>query len=116
EAEVLAEVGASINASLDLATVLERVTIGARDLCESDVARILLREPRSDAMVAGAHAGEIGTALDALRIEPGKGVGGIVLQTGRPFRTSNYFEDPRIDQSYVALVREERLVATMAVP
>jgi GAF domain-containing protein/CheY-like chemotaxis protein len=116
EAEVLAEVGASINASLDLATVLGRVTIGARDLCASDIARILLREPGSDAMVTGAHTGQITAALNALRIEPGKGVGGIVLQTGRPFRTSNYVEDPRIDKSYSSLVRDEGVVASMAVP
>ena len=117
EAEVLAEVSASINASLDLATVLQRVTVGARDLCGSDLGRILLREPGSnDAVVARASSGHRSPGWNTLRIEPGKGVGGMVLLTGKPFRTHNYFEDPRIEQSYSPLVREEELVATMAVP
>ena len=116
EAEVLAEVAGSINASLDLATVLERVTVGARDLCGSDMARILLREPGSDAVVARAAAGQRSAAMDTLRIEPGKGVGGVVLATGKPFRTASYFEDPHVEKSYTGVVQAEGLVATMAVP
>jgi GAF domain-containing protein/ActR/RegA family two-component response regulator len=116
EAEVLAEVAGSINASLDLATVLARVSAGARDLCGSDVARILLREPDSDAVVTRASVGHRTPALEALRIEPGKGVGGVVLVTGKPFRTANYAEDPRIEHAYQAVADDEGLVATMAVP
>jgi GAF domain-containing protein/CheY-like chemotaxis protein len=116
ETEVVAEVAGSINASLDLATVLQRVTVGARDLCGSDMARILLREPGSDAVVARAAAGQRSAAMDTLRIEPGKGVGGVVLATGKPFRTASYFEDPRVEKSYTGVVRDEGIVATMAVP
>ena len=116
EAEVLAEVAGSINASLDLATVLERVSAGARDLCGSDVARILLREPGSDAVVARASVGHRSREIETLRIEPGKGVGGVVLVTGRPFRTAGYREDPRIERAYQDVVDAEGIVATMAVP
>ena len=116
EAEVLAELGASISASLDLDTVLDRVVTGARDLCGSDVARILLREPGSDGVVARASVGHRSDGWNTLRIEPGQGVGGLVLSTGRPFRTSDDLGDPRIDQSDEALVRAEGLVASLAVP
>jgi GAF domain-containing protein/ActR/RegA family two-component response regulator len=116
EAEVLAEVAGSINASLDLATVLERVSVGARELCGSDVARILLREPGSDTAVARAGAGVRAAATQALRIESGKGLGGIVLATGRPFRTADYAADPRFEKTYLDVVNAEEIVATMAVP
>ena len=44
EAEVMAEISRTINASLDVDTVLQQVVEGARTLCRSDGARIALRE------------------------------------------------------------------------
>jgi GAF domain-containing protein/ActR/RegA family two-component response regulator len=116
EAEVLAEVAGSINASLDLVTVLDRVVAGARELCGSDMARILLRETDSEAAVTRASAGHRTAAIEALRVEPGKGVAGAVLVSGKPFRTSNYAEDARIDHAYQSVVDAEGLVAMVAVP
>jgi len=116
EAEVLAEIAGSLNASLDLATVLARVTVGARSVCGSDVARLLLREPDSDAVVTRACSGQRSAAIETLRIEPGKGVGGLVLASGKPFRTGSYADDPRVVKAYQSVVDAEGLVATMAVP
>jgi GAF domain-containing protein/CheY-like chemotaxis protein/anti-sigma regulatory factor (Ser/Thr protein kinase) len=39
-----------------------------------------------------------------------------VLLTGRPFRTENYLEDPRIGPDFVATAREEGIVAGMVAP
>ena len=61
EAEVMAEVVAAVNASLDLDTVLRRIAEGAEELCGSEVAAVALREPASGAMLlryrTGATAG-----------------------------------------------------------
>jgi GAF domain-containing protein len=116
EAEVLAEVAGSINASLDLVTVLDRVVAGAQDLCGSDVARILLREPDTDAAVTRASVGHRTAAIESMRVEAGRGVGGIVLVSGKPFRTANYADDSRIEHTYDGVVDAEGLVATVAVP
>ncbi|MBI4610290.1 MAG: GAF domain-containing protein [Candidatus Rokubacteria bacterium] len=116
EAEVLADVTRTINASLDLGTVLQRVTEAARELCASDAARIGLLEPGSDTLVFRHRAGARYEGYDTFRVEPGKGVSGLVLVTGRPFRTDNYAEDPRITKDYLWLAREEGVVALMAVP
>ena len=51
EAEILADLGRSINASLDVDTVLQRIVDGAKDLCASDLARIALRDGRTGAMI-----------------------------------------------------------------
>ena len=44
ESEVLAELARTLNASLDLDTVLQRVVEGARELCHSDVAMIAIQD------------------------------------------------------------------------
>ena len=69
EAEVMAEVVAAINASLDLDTVLRRIAEGAEELCRSEVAAIALRDPATGAMLlryrtqAGAAGDPIGRRL-----------------------------------------------------
>jgi PAS domain S-box-containing protein len=116
EAEVLAELARTLNASLDLDTVLLRVAERAKELCESDAALIALREPASEAMairhvVSGPYRG-----LRGLRIEPGQGVGGQVLLSGGPFRTDDYINDRRLSDDFAPLVQEHGVVGMMAVP
>ncbi len=116
EAEVLAEVARTLNASLDLDTVLLRVVEGAKELCHSDVALIALRDLGSDVVTFRHMVGGTYHAFQDLRVEPGKGVGGQVLLTGRPFRTDNYGQAPRISQDYGDLIRAEGVVSVMVVP
>ena len=115
EAEVLAELVADINASRDLDAILRRIGEGARDLCGSDLAGVALREAGSSAVIFSHWPG---ARLDygSVRVEPGKGVGGMVLATGRPFRTDCYAEDSRITQDYRDIATGEGIVAAMAVP
>ncbi|MBI1960028.1 MAG: GAF domain-containing protein [Candidatus Rokubacteria bacterium] len=115
EAEVLAKLVADINASRDLDGILTRVGEGARELCGSDLAGVALREPGSGAVMFRHWAGAR-LDLGRVRVEPGKGVGGMVLATGHPFRTDCYAEDSRISQDYRELVVAEGVVAAMAVP
>lgn len=116
EAEVLADLAGTINASLDLDTVLQQIVDGARELCGSDLARIALRRPPSNDMVITHGSGARYDRYDAVRVEPGKGLGGQVLATGRPFRTDNYCEDPRFSKDYVAVAEAEGTIAEIAVP
>ncbi len=117
EAEVIAEVVQRINASLDLQATLEHLVEGARELCDADIGRIVVRDPESGRMYlrhqigvrwAGDH--------DGLTVEPGQGSGGQVLVTGRPFRTDNYTEDPRIDGRSMAALAVDGTIAQMVVP
>jgi PAS domain S-box-containing protein len=115
EAEVLAELVSSINTSLDLDTVLQRVAKGAEELCGSDIGGVAVREPGAEGLVyryrVGTRAG-----WDSVRFEPGKGAGGLVLLTGRPFRTDNYAEDLRITKEYLEFARQEGTNALLVVP
>jgi PAS domain S-box-containing protein len=116
EAEVVAELAKDITASLDLDTVLQRIAEGATELCGSDQARIALREPASEALRFRYWTGVGNEGYGNSCIEPGKGIGGQVLLTGRPFRTEHYAEDHRFSKDYLAMARANGTVAVMAVP
>ena len=116
EAELLATVVRTVNTSLDLATVLQRIAEGAREVCRSDMAFIALRDPGTDAVVFRQWPGTRYDEYRSLRIAPGQGAGGQVLATGRPFRTDCYLEDARIGSEFTAVAREEAMRAYMAVP
>jgi PAS domain S-box-containing protein len=114
-ADILATVAREIYASLDLDVVFRSLTEAARELCRADLAWIALRDPESEAMLVryspGARADYTG-----LRIEPGAGMGGWVLATGRAFRTDDYVSDPRIGGEYMAVACAEGVRAAMVVP
>jgi PAS domain S-box-containing protein len=116
EAELLAEIAQSLSASLDLDTVLQRVVSGAQELCRSERALIMLREPGSEVLVGRYETGTPYMAFTGLRVEPGKGLGGQVFLTGRPWRTDNYAADPRFSKEYVAGARAAGNLATIGVP
>jgi len=116
EAEVLAELARSINSASDVSTVLQRVVDGARELCGCDLTSVALRESESGAIVMRHRAGEYrGPEEERLVIEPGKGAGGAVLESGRPFRCDDMRRDPRSLEDAL-VVETEGLVSTMIVP
>jgi signal transduction histidine kinase len=51
-----------------------------------------------------------------VQIEPGEGIGGVVLATGRPCRTDDYGHDPRVSQAYRAVTQAGGTVAVLVVP
>jgi two-component sensor histidine kinase/DNA-binding NarL/FixJ family response regulator len=116
EAEVLARLAQTLSASLDLDTVLQRVAEGAWELCGSERALIMLREPGAEALVSRYQAGFPQMPYVELRIEPGKGMGGWVLATGRSLRTADYAADPRFSKDYLDRIRIAGRIAVLAVP
>ena len=116
EAEVLAELARSINAAQDVSTVLQRVVDGARELCACDLTSVALRESESGKIVIRHRSGEYRAPGTRVVIEPGKGAGGLVLETGRPFRSENLGQDPRISRDYADRIEAEGLMATLIVP
>jgi PAS domain S-box-containing protein len=116
EAEILADLAASINASPDLDTILQRVTEGAKALCESDWAHIGLRDPDSGALVRRYHAGAGAADYSDVGTVPGPGLEERVLVTGRPFRIANSPVDARIEETWASDAGAKPGVAGLAVP
>jgi GAF domain-containing protein len=116
EAELLAELVRTINASLDLSSVLQRVADGAKDLCGSHIVSIALREPMSAAMVIRYRAGTRYQAYETVHIQPGKGIGGQACITGSPVHTDDYAKDPRVSKEYLEVIDAEGIISALAVP
>jgi PAS domain S-box-containing protein len=116
EAEVLAELARTLNTAQDVSTVLQRVVDGAKELCRCDLTSVALREGESGSIVMRNRAGEYRGAQGRLVIEPGRGAGGLVLESGRPFRSDHITEDPRISHDHAHVIRAEGLVTTLVVP
>lgn len=88
---VLGEIARSITASLDREAVLQRVVDGARALCRSDLAALLLREDPEGLMVPRYRAGPPDDpGGDTLRVEAARRAGERVLVTRRPLRIDEY--------------------------
>src|SRR5206468_884635 len=87
ESEVFAGVAQAITSSLDLDTVLRRITDSARELVGSDLAMIGFREGDSEAVTVRHRVGSRYRPDRTFVIEPGKGFGGRALLTGHPLRT-----------------------------
>jgi GAF domain-containing protein len=94
---------------------MQGVAGGARELCGADAAWIALREAGSEAVAFRYGAGDPVLHAD-VRVEPGKGLGGLMLLTGGPLRTSDWAADPRFTKEYLPKVRAEGVVAEIVVP
>ena len=116
EAEILADLARTIGGTLDLPTVLRRVTEAAQELCRSDGAVIGLRVPGSDTVRLRYWTAPWYDTLADASVEPGQGLGGLVLAERRPLRTSDYLRDPRITDRYQERIRRFGVHAQMAVP
>ncbi len=116
EAEVLADLARTIGAAPELATVLRRVTEAAQELCQSDGAVIGLRIPESDAVLLRYWTSAWYTDLTRVRVEPGRGLGGLALEQRGPVRTDDYLRDPRISQDYEQQITTLGITAKMVVP
>ena len=117
EAEVVAEISRTINASLDVDTILQQVVNGARMLCQSDIARIALRDPETGACVFRYWVNTLYEGYDSVRIRPGvRSLGGLVLQSRGPVRTADWMADPRFAKEWATVIESEGIAAQMAVP
>jgi PAS domain S-box-containing protein len=111
---LVGEIARSIIASLDLDTVLRRIADGAQTLCRSDTAAIFLRA--GDGMQPRYRVGPWPPGYPVPPVRPGGGIGGLVMQTGRPTRSDHYAIDPRVSAIYHDMARETGIVALMVVP
>ena len=89
---------------------------GAKELCRSDGAAIALCELGTEVAVIRYWPGMPSRGSYGVRIEPGQGIGGLVLAPGRPCRTDHYARDPRLNQEYLPLMQAGRTVGVLVVP
>jgi len=117
EAEVAAAIARTIVASLDLDEILQQVVEGARALCQSDIARIALRDPQSGAVVFRYWVNTRYEGYATVQLRPGpSGLGGLTLLTGQPHRTDDWMADRRFSKETASVVQAEGIITMMVVP
>jgi GAF domain-containing protein/two-component sensor histidine kinase len=114
EAEVLEEVARDITGSLKREEVFQRIVDRSRELCGSDLAALAPYEALTGIATIVAASGTRAEGVIGLEVRAGRGAGGRVLETGEPFVTEDYLNDPRITKDD-AQIAAQRGLATLAV-
>jgi PAS domain S-box-containing protein len=95
ELAAINEIGREISATLDLPTVLGRITAHARRLLLGDSAAVFLLEPDGETLRAIIAEGAIAEAVLSMRPRRGAGIVGTIVETGQPEIINNTARDPR---------------------
>jgi signal transduction histidine kinase/DNA-binding response OmpR family regulator len=115
ETTTLYEIGQEITAQVALAPTLRLIVERAYQLLQAEGSLLALRQGDSDTFAMQAHSGTGPPALTALRIRPGEGLGGRIVETGLPIVVGDYLTE-YLDSPFLGLVREGGCRSLVAVP
>ncbi|MGH3442479.1 MAG: helix-turn-helix domain-containing protein, partial [Nitriliruptorales bacterium] len=118
ELAALYETAGDLSSLRDVEQVLQAIVRRARQLLGTDTAYLtLIDEERGDTYMRVTE-GVVDESFRNLRLPLGKGLGGLVAETARPYFTADYLEDPQFDHTdYIdAAVVAERITAIIGVP
>jgi len=111
EANALAEVGRDLSSTLDLASVMDRIAAHAKELLAAQNSAIFLPDADGKAFRAIVALGDLAEKLKATAIEPGRGIIGSLIASGRAEFVNDSGVDPRaIPIPGTPLQRDERLM------
>ncbi|KID27953.1 GAF domain-containing protein [Prauserella sp. Am3] len=118
------EMQALLDTASDLASLrqvdaaLDAIVARTRQMLGTDAAYLALIDTDADEVYMRVTLGTITPAIETLRQPPGRGVGGMVVQTGRPFATANYQRDTRIarEPAVADAVAEDGIVSMVGAP
>ncbi|WP_245159007.1 GAF domain-containing protein [Blastococcus sp. TF02A_35] len=99
-------------------SVLTAIIRRARQLLGTDVSYLTLHDPAAGDTYMRVTDGSVSARFQALRLQMGAGLGGLVAQSAAPYATSSYFNDARFRHTDEINdgVHDEGLVAILGVP
>lgn len=118
ELQALVETARDLAAQRDPAGVLDAIVRRARALMGTDLAYLtLFDEERGDTYMR-ATAGSVSARFQAVRLDLGAGLGGLVAKTRTPWWTPDYFSDERFlhTSTIDSAVGEEGIVGICGTP
>lgn len=92
---ILMDFSAIINSTLDTANVRERAIRAATLLLDADAGSLLLVDPETDELFFEVATGNKGEKLKEMRLKPGEGIAGWVVQNGEPVLSNDVQGDRR---------------------
>jgi signal transduction histidine kinase len=115
EITALYEIGQEIGAQVSLEPTLDLIVRRACALLKSDISWLALREDEGEEFVIRARTGEGSEAAAGVRIRPGEGLGGRVVNSGEPLRAGDYLVE-YADSPFLPIVRRTLMKSFIAVP
>jgi signal transduction histidine kinase/CheY-like chemotaxis protein len=115
ETRSLYEIGQEITSQVTLKPTLQLIVRRAHDLLQAEVSLLALREEETDTFAIQAHSGTVPESLARLRIRPGEGIGGSVVETGMPKIVGDYSKEYP-DSPFLGVVQEADVRSVVAVP
>jgi signal transduction histidine kinase len=115
EITALYEIGQEISAQITLQPTLDLIVKRARALLKSDTSMLALRDEGSEEFVVRARTGEGSEATEGIRIRPGEGLGGRVVQSGVPLRVGDYLGEYS-NSPNLQVVKQTSMRSFVAVP
>ncbi len=82
-------------ATLDLKVLLRQTMLMASRVLRSSASTLMLLDEQTNELIFEIPIGEGGEALQQFRLPVGQGIGGTVVQEGRPLMVNNVATDPR---------------------
>ena len=118
ETQALFETARDLTSLRDVDEVLAAIVQRVRQLLHPDATYMALVDERTGDAYMRITAGTVTSAIESVRLAPGWGVGGLIIQTGRPFATSDYMADTRLshDPEVDAAVAGDGLVSMAGAP
>ena len=118
ETQALFETARDLTSLRDVDEVLAAIVQRVRQLLRPDATYLALVDEHTGDAYMRVTAGTVTSAIESVRLAPGWGVGGLIIQTGRPYATSNYMADESIshDPDVDAAVAGDGLVSMAGVP
>lgn len=99
----------------DIGSIVSALVSRARIVTGMDLASAAVRTPDGQFPMT-VHSGTRSAAFRALRITPGAGMGGLVMQSGDPLRLPDYHQSGMITPDYLAAVEVEGIHGIACVP
>jgi sugar diacid utilization regulator/putative methionine-R-sulfoxide reductase with GAF domain len=100
--------------SHDLGEILLNITQEAKRLLGSDICGVMLRE--GDEVVMRRCVGNHSTQTASLRMKPGQGLAGRVLERRQPASVEDYLESGTISRDFFPLAQAEKVRSALAAP
>ncbi len=92
----LIEMSKIINTTLNLRNLLEYIMESAKEVFGAEGSSLMFLDERKKELFFDITVGEGGKKLKQIRVPLGKGVAGIVAQTGKPLLIEDALNDPRV--------------------
>lgn len=118
ELQALYETARDLSSVRDVDQVLAAIVHRVRQLFGADSGYLALIDEKTGDAYMRITSGTVSSAIESVRLKPGTGIGGWIIQTGQPFVTSNYLEDRTIrhDPAVDEAVRRDGVMSIGGVP